>query len=1156
MKLTRLELSGFKSFADGTELAFEDGITAIVGPNGCGKSNISDAVRWVLGEQRARLLRSARMDDVIFQGSVKRRPINVADVALVFDNSDGVLPISYHEVVIMRRISRSGQSDYLINQSEVRLRDVADLLQGTGLGSDAGVVIEAQMIDRLLSERAEERRSLFEEAAGIGLYRDRKASTERRLERTGADLQRLDDLIGEVHTQVRSLSRQRGKAERHRQFSEQRFAIVMTATRRELEAFDARHAELQQHREAIQVRIPEARRTIAERERRREMRVQERGAAEARRTELERRLGATRVELERLEGDMNLAVERLEHLSSRRTRAIEERAQAEAKAQQAARELEAAAAERQAAATARASVQTELDLRTASEDEARRRLQQQRERVRELEGALQRTAENSRALSGERTALDGELEELGRQHAEAEERLRVAEQEHGTAREVLEAARSALAAREREEREAGAELERARHALVAAREHEAAVRVERREVEESIAQLSARREALAELERKREGMAPATRALLAAREEFGEGAILGPLSDFLSLTPAEARVTERLLADWLQAVLVRDEATVEAVTAWHARANPGPLVLLPTEPGPSVAPGVAPLELSVTAPAQTWVRALLSGNRAQDPEGRLVRRANGAVFLPGSETTGPLSRRAELDDLGRQLDEANRRLGDLTGRAQQAAEAHSQAERALEAAAEHSTRARAALREAQGASDEASRHLHRAERERAEATQAVARLRERRSERQARRQAVTEEQTAGEAERTRLGEELATQQAVLTDLESMQEAARERRVHWQVEEAQVSARERSAIEREERARQALDEARASGERLTTELADIEGSTGSLTRQRGEWTDTLGERRVAVQEMEEATREAETAVAAAAEILQAEERGLEEARAEADRLNEELHHLELELTEAAGRRRGLTERVEAEWHKPFEALLAEAPEVEGELETLRREAEELARELEQMGPVNPLAVQEHAEEKERLEFLQSQREDLVAARNSLQQALREIDVTAREMFLETFAAVRENFRSVFTTLFEGGECDVRLADENAPLESDIVIQAAPRGKRIQRIHLLSSGERALVAISLLFSIYLTKPAPFCLLDEVDAPLDDANVMRFVRLLEEFKDETQFIVITHNPRTMQVADAVYGVTMQEPGVSTIVGVRLGAAAQTGT
>jgi chromosome segregation protein len=1141
MKLSRLELSGFKSFADATELAFEDGITAIVGPNGCGKSNISDAVRWVLGEQRARLLRSARMDEVIFQGSVKRRPINLADVSLVFDNSDGVLPISYlvfdnsdgvlpisyHEVVLMRRISRSGQSDYLINQSEVRLRDVADLLQGTGLGSDAGVVIEAQMIDRLLSERAEERRSLFEEAAGIGLYRDRKASTERRLERTGADLQRLDDLIGEVQTQVRSLARQRGKAERHHQLAEQRFAIVMSLTRRELEAFDTRHADLQQRREALQVRIPESKQALAEREKRRETRVQERGAAEARRAELERRLGETRVELERLEGDMNLAVERLEHLSSRRTRAVEERAQSEAKAQQAARELEAAAEERQAAAAARQSVQTELDLRTASEDEARQRLHQQREQVRELETSLQRTAESSRALSGEATALDGELEELGRQQGEAEERLRVAEQEYATARDTLESARAALTAREREEREAAAEVERARHSLAAAREHEAAVRVERREVEESIAQLSARREALAELERKREGMAPAARALLAAREEFGEGAILGPLSDYLSLSQEEARVTERLLADWLQAVLVRDEGTVEAVTAWHARANPGPLVLLPVEPGPAVPSGAPPLELRVTAPAERWVAALLSGNRAQDTEGRLVRRANGAVYLPGAEATGPLSRRAELEDLSRQLDDANQRLGELTQRAQQAAEAHSQAERALETATEHSNTARGGLREAQGASDDASRHLHRAERERTEADQAVTRLRERASERQARRQAVTEEQAAGEAARTRLAEDLHTQQTALADVESMQEAARERRVHWQVEEAQVSAREQAAVEREERASHALSEARTTSEQLTRELSDIEGNTGSLTQQRGEWTDTLGERRVAVQEMEEATREAETAVTAAADILEAEERALEQARADAHRLNEELHHLELELTEAAGRRRALTERVEAEWHKPFDTLLAEAPQAEGEIETLRQEAEHLARELEQMAPVNPLAVQEHAEEKERLEFLQGQRDDVVAARTSLQQALREIDQTARDMFLETFTAVRENFRSVFTTLFEGGECDVRLADENAPLESDIVIQAAPRGKRIQRIHL-----------------------------EVDAPLDDANVMRFVRLLEEFKDETQFIVITHNPRTMQVADAVYGVTMQEPGVSTIVGVRLGHAAQTGT
>src|SRR6266496_4040600 len=244
---------------------------------------------------------------------------------------------------------------------------------------------------------------------------------------------------------------------------------------------------------------------------------------------------------------------------------------------------------------------------------------------------------------------------------------------------------------------------------------------------------------------------------------------------------------------------------------------------------------------------------------------------------------------------------------------------------------------------------------------------------------------------------------------------------------------------------------------------------------------------------------------------------------------------EEHKLELERTEILGRRRGLVAQVEAEWRKPLDQLLAEAPEVAGDLEWLRQENERLRAAIDAVGPVNALAVDEHAEETKRLEFLMTQRDDLVAARHSLQQAAREIDQTAKALFLESFGKVRENFRTVFQTLFGGGECDVRLANEAEPLESEIEIHAAPRGKRTQRIHLLSSGERTLVAVSLLFAIFLTKPSPFCLLDEVDAPLDDSNVGRYVRLLAEFKNQTQFIVITHNPRTMQAADAVYGVTM---------------------
>jgi chromosome segregation protein len=290
-------------------------------------------------------------------------------------------------------------------------------------------------------------------------------------------------------------------------------------------------------------------------------------------------------------------------------------------------------------------------------------------------------------------------------------------------------------------------------------------------------------------------------------------------------------------------------------------------------------------------------------------------------------------------------------------------------------------------------------------------------------------------------------------------------------------------------------------------------------------------------------------QAEAELSRAESALAEAEREVASIRAQLEQSGEENHQLQVRLTETAGLRRSIVDRVEAEWHRPFDQLIEGVTLLDLDLEHLEAEAFRIAAALEAIGPVNPLAVEEHAEESKRLDFLVAQRDDLVSARQSLIQAIREIDGTARTMFIETFTAIQANFSKVFQTLFGGGECDLRLASPDEPLESEIDIHAAPRGKRTQRIHLLSSGERTLVAVSLLFSIYLTKPSPFCLMDEVDAPLDDANVGRFTRLLDEFKVDTQFLVITHNPRTMQSADAVYGVTMQEPGVSTIVGVRLG-------
>src|SRR3989442_1768099 len=465
MRLSRLELSGFKSFAGLAELPFDAGVTAIVGPNGCGKSNISDAVRWVLGEQSPRLLRGGKMEDVIFQGSTGRRPVNVAEVSLVFDNADGSLPLAYQEVVVTRRLSRSGQSEYLLNRQPVRLHDIQDLLRGTGLGADAAVVMEARMIDALLSEKAEERRSLFEEAAGIGIYRDRKRSTERRLEETAADLARLEDLIAEVQTQVRSLARQRGRAERYSKMIEERFGIAITLVRRELEDLDLALGALGVKAAELATAVPAARERLAEAERDREARVQGRHTAEAQRTEVERRLADAKLEVNRLEGDLALAAERLHNAGQRRGQG-------------------------------------------------------------------------------------------GRGRPPAGGRGRAA----GGGRRVAEL-----------------------------KEQEAHGRSARRRTEETLAQLTARRDALAELARERVGLAPAAQALLKAKARFGD-AILGPLADFVRSSRHDAELAERLLGEWLHAVLVRDELAIAAIRAWYEEAKPGPLVLLPCVPGPRPAP--------------------------------------------------------------------------------------------------------------------------------------------------------------------------------------------------------------------------------------------------------------------------------------------------------------------------------------------------------------------------------------------------------------------------------------------------------------------------------------------------------------------------------------------------------------------------------------
>jgi chromosome segregation protein len=550
-----------------------------------------------------------------------------------------------------------------------------------------------------------------------------------------------------------------------------------------------------------------------------------------------------------------------------------------------------------------------------------------------------------------------------------------------------------------------------------------------------------------------------------------------------------------------------------------------------------------------TEAASGWVKILL-GHVTSMENGTAFVDARGAIWLPAAESgPGPLRRRAEITDLKQAV--AN------SGSARYSAVAAAESERAALASAEraaivaHEAAAQAARENADAADRSASvgRQHQRAVREAAEARALIDRL----TERVASTVNRIENVAANAREiRTRITEReaaVAAAREMLGSAERTQDEARDQRTASQIRCAQAQAQLEVASDRERHLSEEFASASGRVESLQVELTTLSSADAQLTEQISQWQSDLDARHATLEDAEGRLSDAERAVRAVDERLTSEEHALAEMRRHSSTLSEELHAAELRYTELSGRRAAIRERLEAEWKKPVDELLAGAELLELDDETLRGEAALVREQLDALGPVNPLAIEEHEEETKRLSFLTTQRDDLNSAKNSLQQAIREIDTTARELFLQTFVQVRENFRNIFMTLFGGGECDLRLENPDKPLEGDIEIHASPRGKRTQRIHLLSSGEKALVALSLLFGIFLTKPSPFCLLDEVDAPLDDQNIGHFVRMLNRFKSKTQFIVITHNPRTTtEAADAVYGVTMQEPGVSSLVSVRM--------
>ena len=1126
MKLRRLTLQGFKSFADKTELRFHDGITAIVGPNGCGKSNISDAIRWVLGEQRASAIRGAKMEEAIFQGTLQRRPLARAEVAMEFDNARQRLALPQSEVEIRRIVFREGGSDYQLNRQSTRLRDILDVCRDTGLGANSYTVIEQGMVDRILSDRPDERRHMFEEAAGIGRYKDRRKAAQRRLEGAENDLARLEDLVGEVTTKVRSLARQRGRAERYQEYRKRRLNLEVAVARGELErvrtlleqtvryladlsrdepavraALTTAETELEsrrlesteagRERNAVALRLEELNRMIAERERHLAVADERRAHAQRRlvqiageRDELHSRLATLEAELQTLEQERHGQAGIVQSLTGQ-VALVQER-------QQVLR-------------------QQVIDVRRIDEDA--------RSRENELTRLLARLDSDAASADARATDALARLEQLELEEAELDfELTQLAEQgdlfteQTRTLEERLETLRD--------------ERSRAEDSLGSARQAEIEARRLLADAEDRANRLSSQLAALETLEREYRGYAPAVAAAMTQRGEIT--GLLGPVAEFLSLPRDKAAAVEGALGSLLQAVVVRDHSAVESVRrfiedrqggrAATAAAGDisGVVALLPEDALPRLQALLDVLEFAGTAPAEPVIvgrRERLSALRAdariaaRERDARAAARQAAAAHVHDAEAAlreaGALVEMAELELRRASADEVTR--SGRHGRAQRAREDLQRRRAELEAMVERA-RGEAGAGRGQRAELEEQLTRHRAE---------------------------WQQSTASLAEKEAAWEEVRDEEAELRVAHARAEGAL-----TALDRRRVVAR--GDVEQAEQRLMALDAEEAEHQQTLASMEDVRTGAG------GELEELFHRRDGVAGEL----RSLEERLANAADAALALETQVRNLRRSSDERNEMRHRLELQRQEADAGEQRVRERLEAEWARPFEQLQEEAEPVEDlPLESMKAELQGIVADIERLGPINMLAVEEYEEESKRLEFLTTQRDDLVKARNDLQSAIREINKTAKQLFIATFDAVRANFRTTFQTLFEGGECDIRMEDPEDPLESPIEISASPRGKRTQRIHLLSGGERALTALALLFAIYLVKPSPFCVLDEVDAPLDEANVLRFVQMLQRFKVDTQFIVITHNPRTMEAADWLYGVTMEEAGVSSIVGVQLG-------
>ncbi len=1185
MHIKKLEIAGFKSFVERTVIHFDHDVIGIVGPNGCGKSNIVDAIRWCMGEQSAKHLRGRSMEDVIFNGSDSRGPAGLAEVTLTFDNNDpeiiAALPLEfrdYPEIAVTRRLFRDGTSEYLINKAQVRLRDVTDLFLGTGVGTKAYSIVEQGRIGQIVSARPEDRRLFLEEAAGITKYKQRKRQAERKMELTRQNLLRITDIVSEIDRSRASLKRQVAKAERFIEYrSELEDLVLHEASHKLLELIVTERVERDGHT-AASADAKGARDAMADAEAQLEQARLESSSIEQRTDDASRSAFEADNEVSALHAELERSRDRLQHLEQRLGAAEAEKEEITRRLA----ELEAERGELEQRVTALGSDERAREEDAAAEDAALAGLRDEALRADESVQALRReVSEATSQAAAVEARLDGLAQRLSESRARRDrlvtERESLSEElaDLEVRRQALERSVAELAEGKRLTASEREELEREMEAL-RGRQLDS-----ERAVDSAKNELGLKRNrlrALEDLHRRLEGVGAGARALLSR----GDDSVLGLVADRIEAPEELTLAFAGLLGERLQYVVVSDPARGLALLEELRRSERGRANILPARPryiaGGSrhaaalqddLCLGLLADRLWYAPQDEALVRALVGDTllaRTSEDALALSRRYHGLtiVALDGTviRADGVISG-GSGDDVASAMVEQKREMRAL------AEEVERLQEEAAQLIADHNA-LRHRMTELGTALDRARQGAHEGELQHVTAEKDLVRTKSEIERAGARQLAVSSEmedldaslEEAAALERDSRGQ-LDALRAQLEHIGHQLARAEGRATEWK---EQVAAQAALVTERKVRlaqVREQMEAARSAAERVSGSIAELQTRSQRLDEEMIEAARVIGQTAAHIV----LTREARITAVERARVAHAE---LEEARALLDQVRlalgtkeGELKRLRDELAlfdDAVSKHAMALQRIEIERdhllagvREKFRGL--DLPRVVGDYHSRpapdgehRRRIEELTQLIDRMGPVNLDAKAEYDDAEKRFTDLNNQKVDIEKALEELERAIKHMNKESRRRFRETFDSVNELFKATFTRMFRGGRAELLLTDPEDLLNSGVEVVAQPPGKKVGNIELMSGGEKALTAVSLIFAIFQHKPSPFCVLDEVDAPLDEANVARYNEAIRAMTDRSQFILITHIKKTMQSVDVLYGVTMGEPGVSRLVSVKV--------